>query len=62
VRLHDEKSSRLTPQSHHRAPMVATKREKLPVISPNSDSMLSSTEFFNGIISELTESNQSVAI
>jgi hypothetical protein len=29
--------------------MVATKREKLPVISPNSDSMLSSTEFFNGI-------------
>ena len=29
--------------------MVATNREKLPVISPNSDSMLSSTEFFNRI-------------
>jgi len=29
--------------------MVATNREKLPVISPNSDSMLSSTEFFNKI-------------
>ena len=34
--------------------MVATNWEKLPVISPNSDSMLPSTEFFNRIDTQLT--------